>query len=82
MAIPALHWLARKRLGAWDDLAGDLSYGVFLNHFLLIWLLFPAPGHTPLQCGWWKNRFSLGDGTCESLLLESVTGVTTFQVAG
>jgi peptidoglycan/LPS O-acetylase OafA/YrhL len=22
---------------------------VFLNHFLLIWLLFPQPGHTPLQ---------------------------------
>lgn len=49
IAIPAVHWLATRRLGAWDDLAGDLSYGVFLNHFLLIWLLFPQPGHTPLQ---------------------------------
>ena len=32
-----------------DHVAGDVSYGVFLNHFLLIWLLFPAPGRTPLQ---------------------------------
>jgi len=49
LAIPALHWAARHRFGRLDDLAGDLSYGVFLNHFLLIWLLFPQPGHTPVQ---------------------------------
>jgi len=49
VGIPALHWAARRRAGALDELAGDLSYGVFLNHFLLIWLLFPAAGHTPLQ---------------------------------
>lgn len=34
-----LHGLSRWRGGRLDTLAGDLSYGVFLNHFLLIWLL-------------------------------------------
>lgn len=34
---------------SWDQWAGDVSYGTFLNHFLLIWLLFPQPGHTPAQ---------------------------------
>jgi peptidoglycan/LPS O-acetylase OafA/YrhL len=33
-----LHGLSRRRGGRLDALAGDLSYGVFLNHFLLIWL--------------------------------------------
>ena len=49
LGLPLLHWLARRRSGAWDHWAGDVSYGVFLNHFLLIWLLFPAPGHTAWQ---------------------------------
>lgn len=33
-----------------DALAGDLSYGVFLNHFLLIWVLLPRlePGPAAL----------------------------------
>lgn len=49
LGLPLLHWLARCRGGRWDELAGDLAYGVFLNHFLLIWLLFPEAGRTPLQ---------------------------------
>ena len=44
LGLPLLHWLSRRRAGRLDMLAGDVSYGVFLNHFLLIWLLFPAPG--------------------------------------
>lgn len=49
LAIPLVHLLARRRPGRWDAWAGDVSYGVFLNHFLLIWILFPGPGHTPAQ---------------------------------
>jgi peptidoglycan/LPS O-acetylase OafA/YrhL len=49
VGVPLVHWLSQRRSGAWDHWAGDVSYGVFLNHFLLIWLLFPAPVHTPAQ---------------------------------
>ena len=35
-----------QRLDAW---AGDASYGVFLNHFLLIWWLMPQPGRSAGQ---------------------------------
>lgn len=35
----ALAPLARTR---WDNLAGDISYGVFLNHFLIMWTVFPG----------------------------------------
>jgi peptidoglycan/LPS O-acetylase OafA/YrhL len=37
LGLPLLHVLSRRRFGRLDALAGDLSYGVFLNHFLLIW---------------------------------------------
>lgn len=47
--LPLLHWLSRRRGGRLDTLAGDVSYGVFLNHFLLLWLLFPASGLSPAQ---------------------------------
>jgi peptidoglycan/LPS O-acetylase OafA/YrhL len=49
VGVPLLHWLGRRKAGRLDHAAGDVSYGVFLNHFLLIWLLFPAPERTPLQ---------------------------------
>jgi peptidoglycan/LPS O-acetylase OafA/YrhL len=49
LGVPLLHWAGRFRGGRVDHLAGDVSYGVFLNHFLLIWLFFPAPERTPLQ---------------------------------
>jgi peptidoglycan/LPS O-acetylase OafA/YrhL len=42
--VPLLHWLSRRPSGRLDTLAGDLSYGVFLNHFLLIWCLQPLLG--------------------------------------
>jgi peptidoglycan/LPS O-acetylase OafA/YrhL len=41
LGLPVLHLLARRIRTWWDDLAGDLSYGVFLNHFLVHWVLFP-----------------------------------------
>lgn len=49
LGIPLVHWLSQRASGAWDQWAGDVSYGAFLNHFLLIWLLFPQPGRTPAQ---------------------------------
>lgn len=49
LAIPLVHLLARRRAGRWDAWAGDVSYGVFLNHFLLIWVLFPGPGRSLAQ---------------------------------
>lgn len=49
LGIPLVHLLSRRATGAFDQWAGDISYGAFLNHFLLIWLLFPQPDHTPAQ---------------------------------
>lgn len=37
-AIPLLHLLAPRPRRVWDERAGDLSYGVFLVHFLVFWL--------------------------------------------
>jgi len=41
LGITLLHTLATRPRWHWDDLAGDLSYGVFLNHFLILWTLYP-----------------------------------------
>lgn len=49
LGVPLVHILARRRAGSFDALAGDLSYGVFLNHFLLIWIFFPAGARAPVQ---------------------------------
>ena len=37
VAVPLLHLLAPRPGRIWDDRAGDLSYGVFLVHFLVFW---------------------------------------------
>lgn len=49
LGLPLLHLMARLPRRAWDDRLGDLSYGIFLNHFLLIWLLFEKPPERPGQ---------------------------------
>ena len=36
-----LHGLARCQTTRGDAIAGDISYGVFLNHFLIMWTLYP-----------------------------------------
>ena len=38
IGIPAIYALANLKLGKLDDMLGNISYGVFLNHFLFIWL--------------------------------------------
>lgn len=54
VGLPFLNWLA----GAWtssaklmkaDDWLGNLSYGVFLNHFLVMWVMGWNPGLTSGQ---------------------------------
>ena len=42
LIFPLLHGLARRPRRGWDEHAGDLSYGLFLNHFLILWVVFPA----------------------------------------
>jgi len=51
IGVPLLHWLGQLRPTGFDVWAGDVSYGVFLNHFLLIWLLYPQPPYGPLEWG-------------------------------
>ena len=41
LGIVLLQLLATRARTRWDDLAGDLSYGVFLNHFFIIWVVYP-----------------------------------------
>jgi peptidoglycan/LPS O-acetylase OafA/YrhL len=49
--VPLVMWLGRRRSGGLDHLAGDVSYGMFLNHFLVLWLLFPRAAHGAAQLG-------------------------------
>ena len=45
VGIVALFWLGRLPRMHWDDWLGNLSYGVFLCHFLVMWLFEAALGH-------------------------------------
>ena len=38
LTLPTVHLLARLPEQSWDARAGDLSYGLFLTHFLAFWL--------------------------------------------
>lgn len=49
VGIPLVAVLGARSPGRWDRLAGDVSYGVFLNHFLIMWLLFPGGAPTASQ---------------------------------
>ncbi|WP_347556208.1 acyltransferase [Robbsia sp. KACC 23696] len=37
VGLPIVAWLTKMKLGKIDFMLGNLSYGVFLNHFFLIW---------------------------------------------
>lgn len=52
IGIPAIWLLKHKSMSALDNLLGNMSYGVFLNHFLLIWLTRYA-GYEPNQLSGW-----------------------------
>ena len=55
LAIPLIQFLTRSpstiaaRYMPMDQRLGDLSYGIFLNHFLLIWCLELPPSPEPWQ---------------------------------
>lgn len=41
IAFPLLHVMGEAKRQAWDERLGDISYGVFLNHFFVLWMCFP-----------------------------------------
>ncbi len=41
LAFPLLHLLGQMKRRAVDDWLGDISYGVFLNHFFVLWVFYP-----------------------------------------
>lgn len=43
IGIPLLYWLGNRPQHAIDNHLGDLSYGVFLNHFLIQWAIVGKP---------------------------------------
>jgi len=45
LALPAVHLLARRPRRTWDENLGNLSYGLFLNHFLIVWAVFDSSVH-------------------------------------
>lgn len=66
LGIVLLQLLATRARSRWDDLAGDLSYGVFLNHFFIIWVVYPQsigagqlPGFMALciTLSWFTQRY-------------------------
>lgn len=53
VALPGIHFLTNGGVPSawqdWDQRLGDWSYGLFLNHFLCMWVLDLAKPQTPLQ---------------------------------
>lgn len=43
IGLPLLYWLGRLPQHSLDNRLGDLSYGVFLNHFLIQWMVVGQP---------------------------------------
>ncbi len=41
LGLALLQTVAKRTANRWDSFAGDISYGVFLNHFLILWTVFP-----------------------------------------
>lgn len=42
IGLPVVALLSRMKFGKFDELLGNISYGVFLNHFLILWSLQAA----------------------------------------
>ncbi|OWW21692.1 acyltransferase family protein [Noviherbaspirillum denitrificans] len=43
VGLPLVHFLGKLPQQTWDNRLGDLSYGVFLNHFLIQWAFVGQP---------------------------------------
>ena len=39
LGIPAVYWLTKLKFHRFDEFLGNISYGVFLNHFMVIYFL-------------------------------------------
>ena len=52
LGVPIVAVLSRRRYSSLDDMLGNLSYGVFLNHFFLIWAM-AAVGITIVELWHW-----------------------------
>ena len=46
IGLPLLYWLGKLPQQTLDNRLGDLSYGVFLNHFLIQWAFIGQPAGT------------------------------------
>jgi peptidoglycan/LPS O-acetylase OafA/YrhL len=66
LGLTLLFILGGKQQNRLDSLAGDLSYGVFLNHFFILWVLYPQGVITPqlpgflalsIALSWFTQRF-------------------------
>jgi len=66
--LPIIYFLSGvKKRPIWDDLLGNLSYGVFLNHYWLLWVLdwlnfYPQPNI-------WQKWFRFGIVILTSFIL-------------
>lgn len=60
VALPALHLLSLLPRRAWDERLGDLSYGLFLNHFLILWVVFDSS----VQGVWFQLAFIACASVC------------------
>jgi peptidoglycan/LPS O-acetylase OafA/YrhL len=73
LGIPLVFFLGRTRIKArWNVLAGSLSYGVFLAHFLIIWLLDHLDAAAP------GSGFHIPAVTAGSVLI-ALIGVTCLE---
>ncbi len=52
LGIPVIDAIRKIRSGPFDRACGALAYGVFLNHFLLIWILQKVSGEQLLGASW------------------------------
>ena len=66
-AIPMLRLLSKFEFSRWDEFAGNISYGVFLNHVLINWVL-PQSAEEP-----WRSPSRLAIVLASSLLLSTIS---------
>lgn len=70
LGIPAVYWLSRLRYHWVDEFLGNLSYGVFLNHFVLIYALH----------GFWSGTYDTAIILLLLWVAFSVSGLTYYCI--